>query len=257
MKKCAVLTMVQNEPDFIKMWNAYYSDHFDHTDMYVIDHESDPTYLDGYQFNTIKLKIDGKGYTGHEVIHQNVMRVLMDLLNEYSYVITHDVDMLLVPDPAEHPQGLRGFIDSFDGEYIQPAGYNVVDTVGNHFDVESRPWLVQRTHWYHDWRWLDKVVVVSCDPEWRHGGHMSKWTPDARNLNAKPEICGRPDIRLLHLGWCCPGLVRRRWASRVVSHPCYVESWNVDRAQEKVDFYANGAELPFPVEQIPEHWKMI
>lgn len=249
MSKCALLTITGNEPDFLKMWYAYYSQHFDDKDIYIIDNESDPQYMEGAQGTIIRTGT-GIGYDGDTHIRVSLNKNFNKLLQTYDYVLCHDVDMFVVPDPDKWPDGLKQYIEEFTDVYAQCSGYNVIDTVGTNLITDSQPWLMQRVHWYREWRHLCKVVFASQDPEWGGGLHHSKWN---RTYQREIGANERTDFRLLHFGFICERLVRRRWSARVAI-PDYAKGWNPDDARKCVDGVA--ADIKYDREEIPEKWRL-
>jgi len=251
--KCAVLTISGNEPDFLKMWYAYYSQHFDDDHIYILDNESQEQYTP--ESLGVGGKVErigtGEGYNGDSYIRICLNRAFVLLLPRYEYVLAHDVDMLVVPDPVKYPGGLTEYIEKFSGVFAQCSGYDVHGVDCDPLDIE-KPLLAQRKTWHRDWEHLCKVVLACEDPVWGGGCHESLWT-----FGGNPNGCLKPernDFRLLHFGFACEHLVKRRWEARTVTKN-YKDLWSPKDAARKVRGVVGN--VKFVHEEIPDKWKVV
>lgn len=253
MSKCFLLTINYNEPDLLKMWYDYYSQHFEDKDIIVLDDGSDPKYLEG--LGNVKIldigeKIhyqNGKKVVNDGHIQRNVNVEFKRLIesNEYVYGMKVDTDEFVVPDPEKWPHGLKQFIDEFQGTFAQCSGYNVYDN-GDEFDPSVRPWLSQRTQWYREWRHYCKVVLAKEWPMWGADFHSSRWQEHRGDGMGLYE---RPDFRLIHFHYICRHMTLRRWNARNT----------IDGRFQPENAFKTCAGTPggeqFVIEDIPEKWQ--
>jgi hypothetical protein len=223
--KCAALTITHNEPDFLDFWLRYHGKHFDEEDIFILHDNCEPADWRGE-------RVDSQ--SGTELV-QTVTRRFNELLCKYDYVYYVDCDMVVVPDPDVWPGGLRQFVEEFDGSAVRCTGFNVLDD-GTPLDL-TKPLVSQRTHWHHDWKHLDKVVLADRDPQWGGGFHESVF-----------QHAPSTDVILMHFGWACAGLLKRRWEKKAV----YKEEYHPAKAHDKTRSTA-GCQA-FPKEEISSKW---
>lgn len=265
--KCALLSICYNEPDFFKMWYAYYSKFFNAEDIYVLDDGSDEGQYSGYDCNiqiTHPRNAPGQprhiSGSGDEHIRMVNTEKCNELLKTYEYVLRIDMDEFVVPDPIEYPGGLGQFIAEFDDDFAQCSGYNVIDN-GVTFNPDQTPWLAQRTHYQRDWIWYCKVVLVNQSPNWSQGFHQSRW-----NCQVGPREGGtgakypheRENLKLFHFHYICKDLTYRRWAARNTTD----QRWSANNIFDKTLFERtllnHDQNHPSLIrEEIPERWKMV
>ena len=235
--KCAALTIAHAEPDFVSMWYEYYSQHFRDCDMYMIvngdsgDGGYPPVNLEYIEFT--------------EHITQAVSSSFQELLKSYEYALYSDVDMCVVADPTLYPGGLSEFIDGYDKMFAQCSGYEII---GDHepLDIDSRPWLQQRKFWFRDWMWQCKVCLAKGLPGWGGGFHSSQWNPHPGTREIGPRE--RQDLRLIHLGYICPDLIKNRMESRRGSHV-------ISEPHKLIESRMAHLDHRFKAELIPEKWR--
>ena len=249
-RKCAALTIAHNEPDFLKMWYRYISKHFDDQDIHILDDRNSEGYLDDIGGVHHALVGSELGYAGDSNLRIAVNMRFIELLKDHDYVLYCDSDMFVVPDPEKYPGGLSEYIDQFDETFAHCAGYHVVSFDEDPLVVDQQPWLAQRTYWHRDWVHLCKVTLAREDPQYKGGFHGSKWnTPRGTEIPSEQE---KDELRLIHMGWACTELVKRRWSNRIASEG-YKKMWDPSKAYENVWGVAHDPK--FPRQLIPDSWK--
>lgn len=253
MGKCAVIGCFYNEVDFTRMWYDYYSDHFDHKDIWMLDDGSDGNLFEGFKCNVEVIGSQTpegqlRGHLNDTHISDNTMRKFNELISSgYKYILRVDADEFIVPDPELYPGGLREFIDRFDGIFAQSSGYDIIDDGSGPLDTSKRPWLMQRKLYHRNWKHYCKVALTSTDPGWGPGWHDTQWTKQWNRSMGPHE---RDDLRLFHMHYSCRELTRRRWIARRHTDGRYRPE-NVDAA---VNEHANSHDMPNV--EIPLKWKM-
>jgi hypothetical protein len=249
--KSALFTMVYNEPLFMPIFLGYYSQFFAPEDIYVYDHGSTDgsTLGDGF----VRVPVD------HSV-NDNIFRLearqaqQRELLERYDVVLTADVDEIIAPDPATG--NLRDYIDRFDADFVNCAGYEVLHMKDQEPALSlDRPILEQRGHWYRN-PGYDKPLLATAPIPWSPGLHTR--TDNRREVD--------PSLRLIHLHRMDYGIclerhrayrgretaqsdldTGREYQNRIVEEPAFGQ-W----------FYEDSCfGLPINPEPIPETWRGI
>ena len=200
--------------------------------------------------NIIEVNNNGRGYDGDTFLRVSVSNAFNHLLSSYEYVLFCDADMFIVPDPEKYPRGLLQYVCEFEDTFAQCSGYNVICKDGTPLDIDKTPWLMQRTHWHRQWQHFCKVVLANKDPRWGGGFHTCRWVNNQKKKMGKFE---REDLRLIHLAYVCPLLLRRRWEVRVKENK-YKSLWDPNNARRAVLEAANTHQ--FTNELIPDKWRM-
>jgi hypothetical protein len=248
-RRRAIITMVHNEPVFLPLWLRYYSRFFAATDIYVLDNETTDgsTELDG--FVRIPVAHDS---VDHTWMVRTIEQLQHELLERYELVVVTDVDEIIAPVPQLGTLG--AYLDSFDEEWINCLGYELL-----HLREEAplqleRPIMDQRGYWFSNDAY-DKAALATVPMEWRPGFHG----------RADFQFRLDPDLRLIHLHRMDHDLclerhrtrARRRWAPHDAR-----EGWAAhNQITEDVEFerwfyeegYFDGYEIK--AEQIKDEWR--
>lgn len=247
--KSAIFTMVYNEPLFMPIFLRYYSQFFAPEDIYVYDHRSTDGSTSGDGF--VRIPVD------HEV-NDNLFRLearqsqQRELLERYDVVLTADVDEIIAPDPATG--NLRDYIDRFDAEFVNCAGYEVIHMKDQEPPLSlDRPILEQRGYWFRN-PGYDKPLLATAPIPWSPGLHTR--TDNRREVD--------PGLRLVHLHRMDYGIclerhrayrtrevaqsdleTGREYQNRIVDEPAFGR-W----------FYEDSCfGVPVNPEPIPETWR--
>ena len=250
MGKCAIVTICYNEPHFMKMWYDYYSEHFEDSDIFILDNWSTyPSQFDGIGGNIERTSVSpqecGSGFGNDTLITGPKIGKCDELLKRYDYVMNVDTDEFVVPDPEKYPGGLSEFIHNFSGVFAQCKGYEVIDN-GVPLSIEDRPWLSQRQEYSVNWEHYSKVTLASECPQWGGGSHNSKWNATSGGPD-QPHI--RDDFRLFHLHFTCQHILGSRRQAR------YPEEYIL--SQPAPSELVRPSEISVSRrEQIPDKWKL-
>lgn len=254
-KRCAVQTMVHNEPIFLPIWLRYYSRFFGPEDIYVLDNDS----TDG--------STAGGGFVRMPVAHDRVDHSWMvstleshqhELLERYDVVLTTDVDEIVAPNPEWGTLG--DYLDRFDEEFVNCLGYEILHMKNVEPAIRpDRPVLDQRGYWFAA-AGYDKPALASVPMKWKPGFHERE----------DEELALDPDLYMIHLHRmdfeiCLERHRQRRersWEKRDLD-----EGWadhNLIADEEELErwFYSESADPGKPgfdaqivLEPIPPAWK--
>lgn len=191
-KKIGVISMARNDQFFIPKWIDYYGSQFGHENLYLIldGHDQELPAADK-SVNIIRIPREkhsrSKGDKNRIDLISNFARALFQ---RYDLIIAHDIDEILVADPAHH-RGLAGYLQ-------RPIRYSSLSAlgldVGQNLDLEgpidpSRPFLQQRSYAHVSARYT-KAIVATRPVKWGSGFH--------RVVNKNFHI--DPDLFLFHFG---------------------------------------------------------
>jgi hypothetical protein len=147
VQRCAVFTIMQNEPVFLPLWLRHYGRHFAPADLYVLDHQStDGSALEASRRCGARLVPVFREHSfDHDWLCQTVRLFQAFLLQSYRYVLFAEADEFVVPDPRAFA-GLADFVEALDRPYARCLGLNVVHWRDREPPLDfKRPLLAQRT----------------------------------------------------------------------------------------------------------------
>jgi len=171
-KKMAVFTHVFNEKIMIHFFIKHYSKFVDKKDIYIINHASDPDYID--QYRTLVNVIDiPRGETDHYNLAEFCGHFQRFLLTQYDWVIHIDCDEIFITDQLNND--LLTYVTNFPlGTILKP---NYAFELLHDFRVESsidleKPVSLQRnTFKQADISFL-KPAIASTPTSWTMGFHQ-------------------------------------------------------------------------------------
>lgn len=180
-RRAAVVTIQRDEKFMLPLWIAYYSKHFEHRDMYILDHESsDPTTVAALNKfreaggNVIPVthpvvyasEEDLKVNTAGGFIRDTVTRAVHGFLSYYEYVLYIDSDEFVVP--------AKGTLKDFVASATEPA-----------YRCTGREVVENTMHWHPD---FDKTLLARIPLDWVWGFHY-----------CTPEFQPTPELFMYHL----------------------------------------------------------
>lgn len=195
----AVITMVHNEPVFLRIWLGYYSRWFAPEDIYVLDNDTTDGSTGGGGFVRIPVE---HGEVDHAWMVETIQALQHELQDSYHMVLVTDVDEIIAPVPEWGTLG--DYLDRFDEEWVNCLGYELLHLPDSEPPLDvSRPILDQRGHWFIN-DGYDKAALATVPLEWKpgfHGRADQRWNMD-------------PDLRLIHLHRMDRDLCRERHLTR-------------------------------------------
>ena len=191
-KKCAVFTMAKNERWFLPIWVNYYSQFFNESDIYILNHASTDDSIDIIRSEYKNINIIDLTYEPFDdVFKVNEIRKLQStLLETYQSTLFSDPDELIVP---VNNFNLTEYIDKFlskPDQTIKSNGWEIIHLPNkNEPDIDlSQPILSQRSYWFHSPQWYSKIALSKTMVNWSAGLHA------AANTSTADE-----DLYLIHL----------------------------------------------------------
>lgn len=178
--------MARNDQFFISKWIEYYGSQFGHENLFLIldGHDQDIP-PEGGAINVIRIPREKQSRSRGDKNRINLISTFARaLFQRYDVIIAHDIDEILVADPAHH-SGLAGYLQ-------RPIRYSSLSAlgldVGQHLDNEgpidpSRPFLQQRSFAHVSARYT-KAIVATRPVKWGSGFHRVV----NRNFHIDPEL---------------------------------------------------------------------
>ena len=197
MPRVAAVTMTYNEPDFVPIWTRHYARHVGADNCYVIDHGSDDGSTDdlgaAHVIRVPRSPFDEPSRRRH------LNEICATLLRRYDFVISADIDEIVLPDPRRHAT-IAAYCEQPRAEVTSAIGLNVQHVPAREPPLDlSRPVGAQRR-----FAWLCstmcKPLLIRRPVTWSQGGHC----------------CEHPvtfdGLYMFHLRWCDLPLALRRLA---------------------------------------------
>lgn len=168
MTTAAVFTLGKDESFHLPQWISYYSQHFDPSDMYVLDHDSQHPVVRATlaNFDGNVRPVENEVVFDHDWLLSVVHGMQRELLDRYDYVIYTDTDELIIPGSGT----LREFLENASEPGYRCTGYEV---------LEDR---VYRNAMF------DKTLIANHPLAWVYGYHHSN-----------PQYAQSDDLFLYHL----------------------------------------------------------
>ncbi|MGL4311540.1 MAG: glycosyltransferase family 2 protein [Paracoccaceae bacterium] len=207
----ACVTMVRDDPFFLRKWVDYYGDLFGRENLYVVSHGR------GEDISRIAAGCNIIGIPGDPLPNFDAARwrllnsVVNGLRNYFRHVIVGDVDELVVVDPASGETLLQRLARMPRGPVVTPFGLELVhrrtdepSPVMKNGDEERPTMLLGPRSHVRIASLYTKPCVVSAPARLSRGGHYSD-----SNLLVVPG-----DLYLFHLKYCDFALYARTMEKR-------------------------------------------
>jgi hypothetical protein len=168
--KIAAITMVYNEPAFLRLWAAHYGREFGAENLFCIDHASDDGSTAGVVRNTIRVP---RGVFDERRRATAVSDLCGALLAFYDVVVFSDCDEFLVADPQSFT-GLRDLIGKREAKTMAALGFDVVQSLASEPGIDlGAPILAQRRFARFARRYC-KPLVTRTPLRWLGGFHVAR-----------------------------------------------------------------------------------
>jgi hypothetical protein len=184
--KIAVVSMARDAGFFVSRWIAYYSAHLGAANLFLLlDGHDQPLPGDSEDINVIRLPHIEQGRSRGDRNRARLISLFArSLFYRYDFVIAHDIDEILITDPAIS----RSFHEYFS-KPVRTASLSALGLdVGQHTGEEEaldhgRPILEQRSYAHVSARYT-KAVVAARPLTWGSGFHRVK----GRNFHIDPAL---------------------------------------------------------------------
>jgi len=171
--KSALLTIVKNESIFLPIWLKHYKNHFDPSDIYILDHQS----IDGSTDNTgcnVEVVKNDDAFDAKWLL-KTVTDKHRELLKEYKYVVFAEADEII-----HHKSNcsLSYVLDYYDRDVIRCNGFEVIHHYETEPDIDlNKNILKQRSKWYNS-ETFSKPTITKIPVNWCLGFHNCNYCVD-------------------------------------------------------------------------------
>ena len=219
----AAFTIAKDEREMLPRWIAYYGQHVNPRDMYVLDHSStDPavlrTLLDFANAGGNVRRVFSDTVFDHDWLLSTVHDFQRDLLTTHAFVLYTDTDEIVIPKHGT----LREFLANVTAPSYRCIGYEVIeDTIARH-------------------GMYDKTLLANHPLTWNYGYH-----------DATPQIEPSGELFLYHLhrmdyaeAWAKnQRWARHQWDQTALASGFSIQNQHTDEAKFREWFYdTKGAE---------------
>ncbi|TNF42822.1 MAG: glycosyltransferase family 2 protein, partial [Bacteroidetes bacterium] len=191
-KKIGVISMARNDQFFIPKWIDYYGSQFGYENLFLILDGHDQDFPSGSEpVNVIRIPREKQSRSRGDKNRIDLISALAKaLFQRYDLIIAHDIDEILVADPAHH-SGLAEYLQRpIKYSSLSALGLDVGQNIDNEGPIDpSRPFLQQRSFAHVSARYT-KAIVATRPVRWGSGFH--------RVVNKNFHI--DPELFLFHFG---------------------------------------------------------
>jgi len=214
MKKAAcVFTIVQDESFFLRLWFEHYLQHFDATDLFVIDHNSIEPVQVPEGVNVIRLEYETSW--AHDWLCETVENFNRFLLGTYETVLFAEADEYYIANPlltsaAKLPEVLNAEHIA-KKPVLRSQGFDIVQMVNEDPPVDpSKPMLGQRQLMFASDAYC-KPCAVRVPVRWNYGFHT---------LRSRDMVTFVPELVLCHFHYFDEDILNERNALRLERKWC-------------------------------------
>ncbi len=235
----AVFTITRNEKYFLPVWYRYYSQFFDHKDIYILDHETTDGSTDNLPCNIELICNNSRTYDFHWLL-KKVSQFQRKLLQDYNLVVFSETDEIIVP---KEPGNFKAHINPNTG-CGQCTGYEIIHRkdIEPALDWKSLPLLAQR-NWYMLNPKFNKVLLGTRPIKWPIGFHPG---PSGENR-------ADPNLVMLHLRRIDYGSAMEKYARRDKKRAAGVRKRNYAKSY----WWTTGSGVDGKFRKLDERFKSI
>lgn len=264
MNRIAVFTIVRNESVFLPLWYRYYFKHFDASEIYILNNQSDDNSIESLRLdfpdipsNNI-VNVPSVKWFNHVFLRDTVIDFQKKLLESVADIVVFaEADEIICVDPEIDDINFRNYLQNLNhNDIVYTNGYDVWHDRGLELAIDLRkPILRQRDFWYKA-DYVSKPLISKVPLNYEVGFH------NANNVSQHASIKD-PAIKLIHLHYFDYNTCKQRTEMRA-SKP-----WNESDAASGAGHQNRKTGYEFdvmfdsrqfqsgPVELIPERFKGI
>jgi hypothetical protein len=168
--KIAAVTMVYNDPVYLKIWVDYYSRQLGARNLYVVDHGSDDGSTDDLgAVNVLRIPRSPQDDPRRAKF---LSTFCASLLVWHDCVLHCDVDEILVPDPR-HATDLRSFCAGVSAPVLNAIGLNVIHRLGRETPYDPTRNVLAQRGWVFRSSSMCKPALIRRPVQWAPGFHSA------------------------------------------------------------------------------------
>lgn len=184
--RVAAVTMVYNDPVYLRIWTDYYSRQLGARNLYVVDHGSDDgSTAELGEINVIRLPRSPQDDPKRAGF---ISSLCSALLTYHDCVLHGDADEILVVDPRVAPD-LPTYCATVSAPVLSAIGLNVLHRLGHELPFDPQRRVLEQRSWVFRSSSMCKPALIRRPVRWSPGFHSA----DA------PVRFG--ELYLFHLRW--------------------------------------------------------
>ncbi|MDI3337403.1 hypothetical protein QKW60_13365 [Defluviimonas aestuarii] len=189
----ALVTMVYDDPELLRIWVGYYSKFTDRRNLYVVTHGHQPYVAEAAKGCTIIPVHRRPTYGQMDVDRWHfVSEFCSSLTRMFDTVIYNDVDELLVVDPDVASDPLAYIDEVSDEKVLSAFALEIMHRWSEEHDLDfTRPILNQRKYVRSNFTYCKPCVVR----------RPVVWVPDGHGIMHQPQPNLIDHLYLFHLKW--------------------------------------------------------
>jgi hypothetical protein len=168
--RIAVVTMVYNDPEYLRIWCDYYSRQIGARNLFVVDHGSDDGSTSGLgDINVMRIPRSPQDDPKRAAFLSKFCSSLLDWFDCVLYV---DVDEIAVADPR-YFAGLAQFCASVRQPVLNAIGVNVIHRLGHEMPYDRGRGVLTQRSWVFRSSSMCKPVLIRRPVSWAPGFHSA------------------------------------------------------------------------------------
>ncbi|HRV61997.1 hypothetical protein [Albidovulum sp.] len=193
MASTAVVTMVYDDPEMLRIWVNYYAKFVDRRNLFVVTHGHQPYVAEAAEGCTIVPVHRRDPYGMMDVDRWHfVSEFCSSLTRMFDTVIYNDVDELLVVDPAVSDDPIAYVEQVSDEKVLTAFALEIMHRWTEEHDLDfTRPVLNQRKYVRSNFTYCKPCVVR----------RPVVWVPDGHGIMHQPTLNLIDHLYLFHLKW--------------------------------------------------------
>jgi hypothetical protein len=168
-KKACIFTIVKDEDYFLPIWMNYYSQYFDKSDIYILDHNTIGNSTKNLNVNVIK--IDYSELFNHSWLVSTVKEYQLKLFEKYEIVVFTEIDEILYSTLNPFDKIIDEFYES-DMNYISCIGYEIMQDLQKEVSIKVGDSIAKKRKYWYRMESYDKTLISKIPLDWQIGFHF-------------------------------------------------------------------------------------
>lgn len=193
-REMAVLTILRNEPIYVRAWLLHYRQNFPDEDIYILDNNSTDDATKGLTVNVQQVGCDT--YFDHNCLNNHVHKKVKELFDMgYTRVVFSEIDELVYAR-----QGLRKFLCKMRSPVERVYSINLFERTEDNdppMDWDKPP--VPQRKYFHPAASMNKPLVMTKPQVWGAGFHNHLDPKTMQLIESYETAKPHPDLFMVHL----------------------------------------------------------